>query len=274
MMRFGRRTADKSIALAGTIGLGVFLLSSCNRAPYPQAELARLAPVATDDIAKDPALLQIAMTQGEGLYGAQCASCHGADLKGLPDRHASDLTDNEWLYGGDDLDTGGIVHKASDVEKTILLGIRSKPRVKNLPTQQENDAQNAPIKNLTEMPPMGPGLEYNLTEDEIADVTEYVLQLGGQAHDAEKAKRGQAVFEDKGSCYDCHGKEGTGDQALGSTNLTKPQLYLYGSSREAILASIKEGRAGASPAFEGKLKPEEVKAIAVYVFSKGGPGSL
>jgi cytochrome c oxidase cbb3-type subunit 3 len=264
-----------AILAAGVLAVG---LASCNRAPNAAAggtaAIAQLTPVATNDIAKTPALLTVAMDAGKTLYETHCSSCHGADLKGIADKHTPDLTDNEWIYVGDDLDTGGAVHTAADVEKTILLGIRAIPRVTNLGSQQENDAKNLPNKNLADMPAMAMGPD-SLTDAEITDAAEYVLRLGGQDHDAAMAERGKVLFEgDEAGCYDCHEPEGTGDEAIGSTNLTKPSLYLYGSTREAILASIKGGRAGVSPAFQGKLKPEEVKAIAVYVFSKSGPGSL
>jgi cbb3-type cytochrome c oxidase subunit III len=268
-----------TVALLG----GAMMLAACNRAPTTatnpppadsSAALVPLASVATDDVAKTPEHLAIAMREGRTLYDAHCASCHGADLKGLPDKHTPDLTDDIWIYSGDDLDTGGIVHRASDVEKTILYGIRARPQVTNLGSQQANDAANLKYKNLAVMRPFGPDKEYALTEDEIADVAEYTLLLSGQQHDPAKAMRGQAIFADKGSCYDCHGQEGEGDQAIGSTNLQKPALYLYGSSREAILASLKQGRGGVMPGFEGVLKPDEIKAVAVYTFSQGGPGSF
>ena len=276
------RTSRRQTKVVLAIGVLAAVLSACNRAPdttanqapYDATALTQLAPVATNDIAKNPELLSIAMNAGKSLYDANCSACHGADLKGLPDQHTPDLTDNEWIYIGDDPDSGGIVHTASDVEKTILLGIRAVARVTNLGSQQENDAKNMPNKTLADMPAMGPQGEYALTEAEMADAAEYVLRLTSQDHNAQMADRGKAIFEDKGSCYDCHDQEGTGDQAIGSTNLTKPLLYLYGSSREAILTSIKDGRSGVMPAFQGKLKSEEIKALAVYVFSEGGPGSI
>lgn len=276
--RFRVKAQCRRIGLALTLGVLAFAIAGCNRGPetagnQDAAAVAQLAPVATDDIAKTPALLNIAMSAGKSLYDANCGSCHGADLKGLPGQHTPDLTDNEWIYIGDDVDSGGIVHKASDVEKTILFGIRAIPKVTNLGSQQENDEKNFPNKNLAVMPAMG-SPEYGLTDAEIAESTEYVLQLGGQDHNAAMAERGKALFAEKGSCYDCHDPEGIGDPSIGSTNLTKPGLYLYGSTREAILESIKAGRSGVSPSFQGKLSPEEIKAIAVYVFSKGGPGGV
>ena len=263
---------------AGLLGTCLFL-GACNQAAGPAepaqdaAALTQLAAVPTNDIEKTPELLQVAMSGGESLYATHCASCHGADLKGVAAQHTPDLTDNDWIYAGDDLDTGGIVHNAADIEKTILYGIRAVPRATDRPSQRENDAANLQYKNLADMPAMG-AEPYNLTDAEMADVTEYVLQLSGQAHDAPIAARGKAVFDDKGSCYDCHGGDGSGDMALGSTNLTKPGLYLYGSGRTAILASIRDGRKTVMPGFEGRLKPEEVKAIAVYTLSQGGRGAF
>jgi cytochrome c oxidase cbb3-type subunit 3 len=261
------------IALAGA----ALLLAACNRqeeaAADPAARLAQLAPVATNDIAITPELNNIAMEEGRRLYEAHCASCHGPDLKGLPDRHTPDLTDNEWMFAGDDIDTGGMVHSAADIEKTIRNGIRARPQVTNL-SQRENDAANIGNKNLAVMPAMGAPGPYGLTPEEMADVTEFTLRLGGQEHDMAMAARGEALFADKGGCYDCHSADGTGDMALGSTNLTKPETYLFGSDRGAILASLVQGRTGVSPAFEGQLSPEEIKAVAVYVFSQGGPGAI
>src|SRR5262249_39954140 len=109
-----------------------------------------------------------------------------------------------------------------------------------------------------------------LNAAEIDDVAEYVLQLGGQKFDRAKAARGKALFfnNGKGNCFDCHGDDATGIDTIGSTNLTKTRLYLYGSDRATIVESITKGRHGFMPAFDGKLKPEEIKAVSVYVFSR------
>jgi cytochrome c oxidase cbb3-type subunit 3 len=262
-----------------TILLAAVLLAACNRnetqtaEPGAEADLPRLATVATDEIPKNPELNAIALSAGEPLYREHCAGCHGVDLKGVAAQHAPDMTDVDWIFAGDDLNTGGFVHLPSDIEKTVRFGIRAVPRVTDRPTQRENDELNAQNKNFAEMPAMG-GAPYNLTEAEMADVTEYVLQITNQEHDAAMAMRGKTIFEDKGSCYDCHGQEGTGDMALGSTNLTQARLFLYGSDRASILASVKEGRRTVMPAFEGQLRPEEIKAIAVYTMSKAHPGEF
>jgi len=108
-----------------------------------------------------------------------------------------------------------------------------------------------------------------LTSAEIDDVVEYVLQLSGQRADRTKAGRGKALFNDnaKGNCVDCHGADGAGIDTFGSSNLTKRNLYLYGSDRASIRESLVKGRHGSMPAFDGVLKPEEIKAVSVFVFS-------
>jgi cytochrome c oxidase cbb3-type subunit 3 len=61
---------------------------------------------------------------------------------------------------------------------------------------------------------------------------------------------------------------GTGIDTFGSTNLTKPNLYLYGSNRASIRESIIKGRRSVMPGFEDKLTPEELKAVSVFVFQR------
>ena len=115
----------------------------------------------------------------------------------------------------------------------------------------------------------GVGEIYSLTPQEIEDVVEYVLQISGQTADAARAARGDVLFQDgsKGNCFDCHGVDGTGYDPIGSTNLTRPDLYLWGSDRASILESITRGRRGVMPAFDGTLKSEEIKAVSIFVFS-------
>jgi cytochrome c oxidase cbb3-type subunit 3 len=109
-----------------------------------------------------------------------------------------------------------------------------------------------------------------VTQEEIGDLAEYVLQLSGQQADPAKAENGKALFLDnaKGNCFDCHNEEGTGNPALGSTDLTRKELYLFGSDRASITESITKGRRGVMPAFDGKLTPLELKAVAVFAFSR------
>ncbi len=56
-------------------------------------------------IANDP-------SPGAKLFQDNCAACHGADAKGLPDTGAQNLTDADWLYGGD----------AATIHQTLMNG--------------------------------------------------------------------------------------------------------------------------------------------------------
>ncbi len=231
------------------------------------AKPEELVSVAVNDIVKSMRLNVTAKTVGQDIYDKSCASCHGADLKGVAAQHTPDLTDAEWRFAGDDLESAGLTKFPSDVEWTVRYGIRSgHAYARGLEADMVAfDPQYRTQEDTKEL-----GNRRFLTPDEIADVAEYVLKLGGQDADAAKAARGDALFHDgtKGNCNDCHGEDATGDLPLGSTNLTRKDLYLYGSDRASILESINRGRHGIMPAFEGKLKPEEIKAVSVYVFSR------
>src|SRR5215467_4163013 len=226
-----------------------------------------LGSVPVNDIFKSLRLTGGAMSLGKKVYEKNCASCHGADLRGIPDQHTPDLTDAEWRFSGDDLASGGNVKFPSDVEWTVRYGIRS-----GNPNERGSEADMLAYdpQYRTEDDTKEFGSDRFLTPEEIEDVVEYVLQISGQQADAARAARGNALFLDgtKGNCFDCHGVDGTGSDPIGSTNLTRKDLYLWGSDRASILESIVKGRRGVMPAFESTLKPEEIKAVSVYVFSR------
>lgn len=202
-----------------------------------------------DALWADPVARAHAERAGAPLYQKHCAGCHGADARGTADAHTPDLTDDRWLYGGNDIDT--FLIRPSDIAFTIRHGIRSGDRQAH---------------NLALMPALGTG--HSLDPDEVAAVTEYVLKLSGQPFDAGKIAAGKETFEGEGGCYDCHTMQGWGDPAIGSTDLTRPGTYLYGHDRAAISASVREGRVGISPAFAGKLTPGEVRDLSIYVLSR------
>jgi cytochrome c oxidase cbb3-type subunit 3 len=247
--------------------------AAAQQSPEPEEEygefLARpgeLGSIPVNDIFKSLRLTAGAMSLGKNVYAKHCATCHSADLKGIPDQHTPDLTDAEWRFSGDDLASGGNVKFPSDVEWTVRYGIRSdNPNARGL----EADMLAYDPKYRTEEDTKEFGSRAFLTPAEIEDVVEYVLQISGQQADASRAARGDVLFHDgsKGNCFDCHGVDGTGSDPIGSTNLTRPDLYLWGSDRASILESIVKGRRGVMPAFDGILKPEEIKAVSIFVFS-------
>lgn len=280
------RSQNCALALAALAALG---LAACNQAPTagpsPTAEAAQpdspsppeeeygeflarpaeLASVPTNDIMKSLRLSSSAKIEGQAVYNRSCASCHGADLKGSREQGTPDLTDTLWHFTGDDAATGGGTIYPSDIEWTVRYGIRSghenaRGREANMVAFDPQYRHEEDTRNY--------GAGRFLTDEEIADVVEYVIKISGQEADAAKAALGEVLFHDgtKGNCNDCHENGGVGNLALGSTNLTARTLYLYGSDRASILESIVRGRRGMMPAFDGQLKPEEIKAVSVYLY--------
>jgi cytochrome c oxidase cbb3-type subunit 3 len=273
LLRPMRRMLSLIPAAVVAFGVGAAAAAQQAAAPEPEEEfgefLARpgeLASVPVNDIAKSIRMTAGAMSLGKKVYARACASCHGADLKGVHDQHTPDLTDGEWRFSGDDLASGGNLKFPSDVEWTVRYGIRSEhPNARGL----EADMLAYDPKFRTEEDTKEFGDKAFLTPAEIEDVVEYVLKLSGQQANAGRAARGAELFQDgsKGNCFDCHGVDGTGSDPIGSTNLTRKDLYLWGADRASIHESIVKGRHGVMPAFEDTLKPEEIRAVSVFVFS-------
>ena len=102
------------------------------------------------------------------------------------------------------------------------------------------------------------------TDQDFKDLTRYVRSLSGlvEADDAARAKA--AVFA--GYCASCHGADGTGNPMLGAPNLTD-DIWLYGSSEDAVYATLVEGRNGMMPAHGNLLGENRTKILAAYVYS-------
>lgn len=84
--------------------------------------------------------------------------------------------------------------------------------------------------------------------------------VAASAKTDDSAEEGRELFAK--NCSGCHGAEGKG--AFG------PDLsgdYKYGKNDMAVQESITFGRPGNMPAFEKKLSPEEIKAVAGFILS-------
>lgn len=64
-------------------------------------------------------------------------------------------------------------------------------------------------------------------------------------------------------------RESQGQPWLGAPDLTDA-IWLYGSSRAAMVESVANGRAGVMPAWETRLDDVTIKSLTVYVHSLGG----
>ncbi len=200
----------------------------------------KLEAASLEQIEANPELLAFARAQGRAAFGDNCAPCHGtgaAGSKGYPN-----LNDDDWMWGG----------SLAQIQQTILHGIRS----------TDADA------HIGDMPAFG--RDGMLQRPEIVAVADYVRSLSNlpvpQGVTPDLAK-GQEVFE--ANCAACHGADGKGNVEMGAPNLTDG-IWLYGSDRDSVIATISNGRAGIMPAWAGRLDPTTIKALTVYVHALGG----
>ena len=199
---------------------------------------AELAHASLQDIEKNPDLLQFALAEGKASFGDNCAPCHGAGGQGS--RGYPNLNDDVWLWGG----------KLDDIQHTITVGVRS----------------TSPNTRQSQMPSFG--RDAMLNPAQVDDLTQYVLHLRAQPANMAAVKRATKLFAD--NCSVCHGAEGKGNRSMGAPNLTVHSGWLYGSRREDVHDQIWNGHGGVMPTWEGRLSPETIKSLAIYVHSLGG----
>lgn len=221
------------VAVALALGIGV---------GYARSQQAGRLLVDTlpDRVMSRPDLVRFAVAEAKPLYARNCSACHGADMKGQTAIGAPDLTDRTWLYG-----TGRLF----DIELTILYGVRSG-------IDKSHD--------VTEMPAFG--LRGQLSNADIDNVVQYLLALNHRPHVEQAALAGREVFNSfQASCYDCHGADALGNADYGAPNL-KSGVWDWGGDPSSIRDSIYYGRHGVMPAWIGKLTPQQIRALAVYVY--------
>lgn len=191
-----------------------------------EAELfAAFAGMDVDALAAQPA----ALATGARIFANTCSTCHGSDGRGAPG--FPNLTDGEWLYGGD----------GATLVQTITAG-----------------------RNGV-MPPQGAAFG----EQGVAEVAAYVYGLNGRPVEpamAALAARGAERFAT--ICAACHGPAGKGNPLLGAPDLTN-DAWLYGGDYETIKTTIAGGRMGRMPAHGAMLGEQKVKLVAAYVRSLG-----
>lgn len=141
-----------------------------------QVLLERWRPLSFDQLAQDPDALRI----GQRLYLDNCAACHGSTGHGNEAIGAPNLTDNEWLHGGD--------------HDTILTSIL--------------DGRGGAM----------PAWGAVLGDQGVNETAAYVLSLTGVKSPEGWAEAGKARFD--AVCVACHGADGRGNTAVGAPDLT------------------------------------------------------
>ncbi len=222
------------------------VLKDWRKAKFADKE-EQIASMSVADILKDDELKSYAVATSKMLFGDYCAACHGAGGAGDPISNFPVLADDDWLWGG----------SIQAIEASIKNG-----RIGNMPAR---------------------GMMGNLTDQEVDDVTDYVIALSeGKGGDASVAA-GKAVYM-KGMCLACHGPAGKPMAPAGAANLTD-QAWRFGSDRDTIRGVIAYGvnvkkdgdylegtRQAVMPAFKERLPNADVnvKRLAVYVHALGG----
>ena len=199
-----------------------------------------IAKASLAEINTNPELLNFSIAVGRSAFANNCAGCHGRGAQG--GAGFPNLNDDHWLWGG----------TLEEIDQTILHGVRN---------GNDTDAREA-----------GGGMPERasvLNSAQIGDVAEYVLSLSKRSSDAAAAERGKAIFAGDGGCTACHGDDGKGNKELGSANLTSG-IFQWGGTKADLVKTITEGRSGVMPAWAGRLEPETIKELAVYVHSLGG----
>nr|WP_299243249.1 cytochrome-c oxidase, cbb3-type subunit III [uncultured Halomonas sp.] len=107
-----------------------------------------------------------------------------------------------------------------------------------------------------------------LGDNNLENVTSYVLSLSGEEHEADKANQGEAIFVS--ACVACHGADGKGNQAIGAPDLTD-NAWLYRrpgqDTHAAVLETLRNGRNGHMPAQAAYIGEDKVHLVAAYVYS-------
>ena len=211
-----------------------------------QEFLDQVSGMEYEDVAADPDLMAFARSYGAGLFGDNCAACHQTGGGGVIGLYPN-LVDGEWYWGGD----------YETIETTLRNGRAGFMQA----------------------------FDDTLSDEEIHQVSSYVLSLSGHDVDEAAAAEGDEIFNGSvGGCFACHGEGGTGQQALGAPNLTTeiwsiPDVH----GRDTIEGKLEEieqvvrrgvntadGFQREMPAFGERLSEEEIRMLTLYVRDLGG----
>lgn len=205
-----------------------------------QAYMEKVAAASYDDILADEEMLAFTRAVAKGLFGDNCAACHGSGGAGVMGLFPN-LVDDAWLWGG----------SVEQIETTLTEGRHGF------------------------MPAFGRSLD----DDQIDAVAHYVLSLSGHEVDGDMAQRGMQIFNGKeGGCFYCHTKAGTGLESQGAANLTDSIWTVADvpgqDSLEGRLAEVRKvvenGIERVMPAWDERLSDNEIKLLTVYVHELGG----
>jgi cytochrome c oxidase cbb3-type subunit 3 len=193
-----------------------------------QAAASRYEPIYEEFAAMD--FEELAKHPDANKLGKSLYASYCTTCHGSDARGASgypNLTDDDWLWG--------------DSEAAITATLKN--------------GRNAV------MPALAPALG---GEQGVENMISYVQSLSGLVEADADALSAKPMFV--ALCSACHTADGTGNPMLGAPNLTD-DIWLYGSSDEAIRTTLTQGRNGIMPAHGDLLGENRTKILAAYVYS-------
>lgn len=205
-----------------------------------QDYMTKVAAASYADILGDAEMMAFTRSVAKGLFGDNCAPCHGSGGQGVMGLFPN-LADDAWLWGG----------SIEDIQNTISQG-----RLGFMPAFRET-----------------------FNDQQLNDVADYVLSLSGNQVDPAASARGKILFQtDAGGCYYCHTEAGTGLKSQGAANLTDQVWTIADVSGAADLETkkkrvesvISKGVHRQMPYWSERLSPAQIKLLTVYVHELGG----
>ncbi len=206
-----------------------------------RAQVLEKIPMSTfAQVRRDPELMNSIRSAGKPLFSDNCAVCHGMAGAGGPGY--PDLTDNVWLWGGDDQPA------EHAILETLRVGINS----------QHVDGR------LAQMPAFG--RDGMIDRQAVLAVINHLHAINmDQTESAEPDQRsgnGAAVFAD--NCAACHGETGKGDQDIGAPDLTDAN-WIYGGDSQSLFDTVWNGRQGHMPSWENRLSEADRRLLTFYI---------
>ena len=219
----------------------LFVADLNEAAAFQKPFFDKVASMSFEELAKDPEMSSFVHSAGRVLFADSCVACHQAGGQGVVGFFPN-LADDDWLYGG----------SFEKIHESLVQGRRG-----YMPAYNEV-----------------------LSGEQIDELTHYVASRSGVAHDAAMARAGDVLFRSQtAACFYCHATDAKGRQELGAPNLTD-SIWLWADvpgadSDAAKLAAIRgviSGglNKGVMPAFAGRLTPDQIKILTVYVHGLGG----
>ena len=199
-----------------------------------------VASASYEEILADEEMLAFTRSVARGLFGDNCAACHGAGGAGVMSLFPN-LVDDDWLWGG----------TVDEIEQTIAEG-----RMGFMPAFRDT-----------------------FNEEQLDAVAGYVLSLSGHEVDAGLVASGKQIFEgEAGGCYYCHTAEGTGLRSQGAANLTDnvwtvanvPAAADDAERLTMVKKVIRDGVVRQMPGWKDRLSEEQIRLLTVYVHQLGG----